>query len=150
MTSMLDLDEAWENFCDGDYDIKTNRQQPAITSEETPKSSPIYISTKTKISYLDRKIDLHKVFWDIPIVPYHIPKIGVIKKQMKFNSSSQEDLDIIQGKLPKDIHTDEHIISRIVKPEGRIKFRDVRKISIGLCKKALYYILQMQKETGIL
>lgn len=135
MTSMLDLDEAWENFCDGDYDIKTNRQQPAITSEETPKSSPIYISTKTKISYLDRKIDLHKVFWDIPIVPYHIPKIGVIKKQMKFNSSSQEDLDIIQNKLPKDIHTDEHIISRIVKPEGRIKFRDVRKISIGLCKK---------------
>lgn len=133
--SMLDLDEAWENFCDGDYDIKTNRQQPTITSQETPKSSPIYISTKTKISYLDRKIDLHKVFWDIPIVPYHIPKIGVIKKQMKFNSSSQEELDIIQSKLPKDIHTDEHIISRIVKPEGRITFRDVRKISIGLCKK---------------
>ena len=135
MTSMLDLDEAWENFCDGDYDIKSNRQQPAITSEETPKSSPIYISTKTKISYLDRKIDLYKVFWDIPIVPYHIPKIGVVKKQMKFNSSSQEDLEIIQAKLPKDIHTDEHIISRIVKPEGRITFRDVRKISIGLCKK---------------
>lgn len=135
MTSMLDLDEAWENFCDGDYDIKNNRQQQVITSEETPKSSPIYISTKTKISYLDRNIDLHKVFWDIPIVPYHIPKIGVIKKQMKFNSSCQEELDVIQSKLPKDIHTDEHIISRIVKPEGRIKFRDVRKISIGLCKK---------------
>lgn len=135
MTSMLDLDEAWENFCDGDYDIKNNRQQQVVTSEETPKSSPIYISTKTKISYLDRNIDLHKVFWDIPIVPYHIPKIGVIKKQMKFNSSCQEELDVIQSKLPKDIHTDEHIISRIVKPEGRIKFRDVRKISIGLCKK---------------
>ena len=135
MTSMLDLDEAWENFCDGDYDIKNNRQQQVVTSEETPKSSPIYISTKTKISYLDRNIDLHKVFWDITIVPYHIPKIGVIKKQMKFNSSCQEELDVIQSKLPKDIHTDEHIISRIVKPEGRIKFRDVRKISIGLCKK---------------
>lgn len=135
MMSMLDIDEAWENFCDGDYDIKSNRQQAPVTTQETPKSSPIYISTKTKISYLDRKINLHKVFWDIPIIPYHIPKIGVVKKQMKFNSSCQEDLDIMQAKLPKDIHTDEHIISRIVKPEGRIKFRDVRKISIGLCKK---------------
>ena len=135
MAAMLDIDEAWENFCDGDYDIKVNRPQPVVTTEEMPKSSPIYISTKTKISYLDRKIDLHKVFWEIPIVPYHFPKTGVVKKQMKFNSASQEELDIMQTKLPKDIHTDEHIISRIVKPEGRIKFRDVRKISIGLCKK---------------
>ena len=54
---------------------------------------------------------------------------------MKFNCSSQEELDSMQSKLPKDIYTDQHIISRIVKPEGRIKFRDVRKISIGLCKK---------------
>lgn len=135
MTSMLDIDEAWENFCDGDYDIKASKAEPVITSQETPKSSDIYISTKTKISYLDRKINLHKVFWDIPIIPYHIPKIGVVKKQMKFNSASQEELDSMQAKLPKDVHTDEHIISRIVKNEGRIKFRDVRKISIGLCKK---------------
>ena len=113
------------------------------------KSSPIYISTKTKISYLDRKIDLHKVFWDIPIVPYHVPKTGVVKKQMKFNSASQEELDIMQAKLPKDIHTDEHIISRIVKPEGRIKFRDVRKISIGLCKKDITFI-SMQEKAGLL
>ena len=69
MSSMLDIDEAWENFCDGDYDIKSSKAQHVITSQETPKSSDIYISTKTKISYLDRKIDLHKVFWDIPIVP---------------------------------------------------------------------------------
>ena len=54
---------------------------------------------------------------------------------MKFNSASQEELDSMQAKLPKNVHTDEHIISRIVKNEGRIKFRDVRKISIGLCKK---------------
>lgn len=135
MSSMLDIDEAWENFCDGDYDIKSSKAQHVITSQETPKSSDIYISTKTKISYLDRKIDLHKVFWDIPIVPYHIPKTGVVKKQMKFNSASKEQLDSIQSKLPKDVYTDEHIISRIVKDEGRIKFRDVRKISIGLCKK---------------
>ena len=133
--SMLNIDEAWENFCDGDYDIKPVRQATVVTSEETPKSSPIYISTKTKISYLNQAINLNKVFWDIPIIPYHQPKIGVVKKQMKFNCSSQSELDSMQSKLPKDIYTDQHIISRIVKPEGRIKFRDVRKISIGLCKK---------------
>lgn len=135
MTDMLDLDEAWENFCDGDYQLKTNKSVNTITSEETPKSSSIYISTKTKISYLNQPIDLSAVFWQIPIIPYHIPKIGVIKKQMKFNSSSQEELDLMKTKLPKDVYTDEHIISRIVKPEGRIKFKDVRKVSIGLCKK---------------
>lgn len=132
---MLELDEAWENFCDGDYQHKTSKSINTITSEETPKSSDIYISTKTKISYLNQAIDLNNVFWKIPIIPYHIPEIGVIKKQMKFNSSSQEELDDIRTKLPKDVYTDEHIISRIVKPEGRIKFKDVRKVSIGLCKK---------------
>jgi TATA-box binding protein (TBP) (component of TFIID and TFIIIB) len=30
---------------------------------------------------------------------------------------------------------DEHVIMQIVNPSGRIQFKDVRKVSIGLCKK---------------
>ena len=65
-------------------------------NEEIPKASEIYISTKSKIAYLNREIDLKEIFWNIPIVPYAMPKNGVIKKQIKFNSTSQEDVDIIQ------------------------------------------------------
>lgn len=133
---MLDLEDAWESFCDGDYNptaVVNKKTQRA--SQHVPKCSPIYISTKTKISYLNHSIDLKQTFWNVPITQYHIPKEGVIKKQMKFNSSSQEELDEVLSHCDNTIFTDHHVLSRIVKPEGRITFRDIRKISQGLCKK---------------
>jgi TATA-box binding protein (TBP) (component of TFIID and TFIIIB) len=136
MATMLDINEAWENFCDGDYEAESNnKKNTPNTSKETPKCSPIYISTKTKISYLNTIINLKDAFWKVPIVPYHKRECGVIKKQMKFNSNSEEELEAMQRNLSDNVYTDEHIISRIINPEGRIKFRDVRKVSIGLCKK---------------
>jgi hypothetical protein len=134
--NMLDLDDAWESFCDGDYKptLVVNKK-PLVASKDVPKCTPIYISTKTKISYLNYPIDLMKIFWEVPITQYHIPKSGVIKKQMKFNSSSQEELDKVLSNCDDNVFTDHYILSRIVKPEGRITFRDIRKISQGLCKK---------------
>lgn len=134
--NMLDLDDAWESFCDGDYKptAAVNKKMPTA-SKDLPKCTPIYISTKTKISYLNYPIDLKNTFWNVPITQYHIPKEGVIKKQMKFNSTSQEELDEVLSHCDDTIFTDHHILSRIVKPEGRITFRDIRKISQGLCKK---------------
>ena len=104
-------------------------------SGPVPVSSDIYISTKTKISYLNQEISLTSVFWNIPVMPYHKPTEGVVKKQMKFNSTSSKDLEDMQKLLVGQPNVDEHIITRIVNPEGRIKFKDVRKISIGLSKK---------------
>lgn len=134
--SMLDLDDAWESFCDGEYkpNAVVNKQKP-LTMEDVPKCTAIYISTKTKISYLNNPINLKDTFWKVPITQYHIPKEGVIKKQMKFNSTSQEELDEVLSHCDDTIFTDHHILSRIIKPEGRITFRDIRKISQGLCKK---------------
>ena len=53
-------------------------------NSETPKASAIYISTKTKIAYMNMPIILKDVFWSIPVIPYARPCNGVIKKQMKF------------------------------------------------------------------
>lgn len=133
---MLDLDDAWESFCDGDYNSAAvvNKKAPHA-SQDVPKCSPIYISTKTKISYLNHSIDLKQTFWSVPITQYHIPKEGVIKKQMKFSSFSQEELDEVLSHCDDTVFTDHNVLSRIVKPEGRITFRDIRKISQGLCKK---------------
>ena len=101
-----------------------------------PKCSDLYISTKTKICYLNKKtIDVKKVFWDIPVIDYYVPTNGVIKKQTKFSSTSKDDVDYITEQLKNIEHYDEQIIEHIDNPAGRIKYKDQRKISIGMCKK---------------
>lgn len=137
----FDLDSEWENYCNNDTHSMTNNDF-TISEEDDfenvsdiPKCSDIYISTKTKISYLSKPLDLKDTFWNIPIVPYHIPCNGIIKKQMKFNSSNEEELQDIQNRLRNVGYSEEHIITRIVNPSGRIKFRDIRKVSVGICKK---------------
>ena len=104
---------------------------------ETPKASNIYISTKTNIAYLNTSIDLKDVFWKIPVIPYAKPSNGVIKKQMKFNSTTHEELNDILEKLKFETYYEEHVITNINNPNGRIKFKDIRKVSIGVSKKDL-------------
>lgn len=129
----LDPDEFKMN--EDKYYEKSEEPHYTDVKENIPKSSEIYISTKTKISYLSCPIDLKKTFWDIPILPYHTPNECIIKKQMKFNSNNETELSEIFEKLKNEKYWDEHIITRIVNPEGRIKFKDIRKINIGLSKK---------------
>jgi hypothetical protein len=104
-------------------------------NSETPKATDIYISTKTKLGYLNQQFDLNTIFWKIPVMPYATPNNGVIKKQRKFNSSTIEELNDIQEKIANEIYFEEHIITNINNPTGRIKFKDIRKISIGISKK---------------
>ena len=140
---------------DDSYDIKPTKNDIKPTSSgivsmptkndirltsSMPTSSGIactelYISTQTKISYLNMPIVLNDVFWKIPILPYHMPSNGVVKKQMKFNSNTQEEVDDILNKSKDYTFVNQHIINQIIKPDGRIKFKDVRKVSVGLCKK---------------
>ena len=107
-----------------------------LTETTRPKCTPIYISTKTKISYLTRPIEIQEVFWKIPILKYAIPKEGIIKKQMKFSTTDPAELAAIQSMLKQEVAcVNEFVIEHIENPDGRIKFKDQRKISIGLCKK---------------
>lgn len=126
---------------DDDDDDCDNVMLSANISEEitldVPKPTSIYISTKTKIAYLNNPIDLKDVFWQVPIIPYANPCNGIIKKQMKFNSSTIEELQFIQDKVKDEPYFEEHIITSINNPNGRIKFKDIRKISVGVSKKDL-------------
>lgn len=155
------IDSEWANFisssynesCDeseddsnSDYDSENfeNNQKEIVSANlafdfnsETPKSSDIYISTKTKIAYLSTPINLKEIFWNIPVIPYAKPCDGVIKKQIKFNSFTIEELNEIKEKLKDVAYYDEHIITSINNPSGRTKFKDIRKISIGISKKDL-------------
>lgn len=106
-------------------------------STDTPVASPIYISTKTNIAYLNTPIDLKDIFWKIPVISYTYPRKGVVKKQIKFNCLHKEELLDIKTKLQDEIYYEEHIITHIDNPTGKIKFKDTRKISIGISKKDL-------------
>jgi hypothetical protein len=101
---------------------------------QIPESTEIYISTKSKIAYLNMPIDL-KIFWDIPIMPFTTAKDGVIKKQMKFVSTTEEEIKEIEDNLKKELYYEQYIMSHIDNPTGRIKYKDIRKVSIGISKK---------------
>ena len=94
---MLPVDDAWENFNKNGY---TNIQR-AINENNTfsPKCSDIYISTKTKITYLNTAINLMDIFWNIPVMLYQNRQEGIIKKQMKVNCLNEDDVHFLETQI---------------------------------------------------
>ena len=125
-------------------DLKT-KELESTTDIQIPEPSEIYISTKSKIAYLTDAIDL-KIFWDIPVIPYATATNGVIKKQIKFNSKTPEELNDIQERIQKELYYEEHIMSHIDNPNGRVKFKDIRKITIGISKKDIMSYRSKKKQ----
>jgi hypothetical protein len=156
--SILNINDEWTNFLskknnddddddddddnDNDDNISSSKKASSIEIFEAnktldmiiPEPTPIYISTKSKIAYLLNPVDL-SIFWNIPVMSYSTASNGVIKKQIKFNSKTAEELNIIQEKLHKELYYDEYVMSHIDNPNGRIKFKDIRKITVGISKK---------------
>jgi len=120
-----------------DYDSKIPSIVNAAISGEAqqPVCSNIYISTKTKISYLNEPIDIKKVFWNIPISEYSTPNECIIKKQIKVSTTDPKELEEIRELLKHEKYYQEQEIENIDNPEGRIKFKVQLKINVGLCKK---------------
>ena len=142
-----DNDDNNDDNCDNDgiridhVSIRESRDDANVADTiKVPKCSPIYISTKTKILFLNTPIDIKNVFWEIPIMPYASQCCGIIKKQIKFSCTTKEELEEIEAHAQKEIDKNDgfietQIIEHIDNPEGRIKFKDHRKINIGLSKK---------------
>ena len=110
-----------------------------------PQPSSLYISTKTKIIYLNIPIDIYNIFWKIKVNDYDIQEEGIIKKQVKISSISKENLDEIIELTKNENNVYINIINHIDNPSGRIKFKDIRKISIGISKKDLLYTRSKDK-----
>ena len=159
------IDDEWDNFIANKYendtttddenntvhdDFNTNSNELNSNMEtfkncSVPIPTDIYISTKSKIAYLIQPVDLN-IFWDIPVMPYSTPKNGVIKKQIKINSKTPEELEFVQQRLQKELYYDEYIMSHIDNPSGRIKFKDIRKITIGVSKKDIMSYRSKKKQ----
>jgi len=156
------IDDEWSNFLTNKYeeessDTENNNLQDEfnedseelnstnITECQIPEPTDIYISTKSKIAYLTKPVDL-KIFWDIPVMSYSTPQNGVIKKQIKINSKTPEELELVQHRLEKELYYDQHIMSHIDNPNGRIKFKDIRKLTIGVSKKDIMSYRSKKKQ----
>ena len=113
----------------------TQPAQPTFLTKSKSTCSPIYISTTTKIAYLNAPIDIQSVFWEIPIIKYTNEREGIIKKQIKFSTTDRDDYMAVMDRISKERYADNQEIEHIDNPEGRIKFKDQRKISIGMSKK---------------
>ena len=129
------IEDEWASFISNPEIIHT-KENSEKASNNVPECEELYISTKTKVLFLNQPIDINNIFWKIPIIKYWEQKEGVIKKQMKIVTKCQEQLDEIQRKLNEEYYYTENIIKQINNPEARrIKFKDERKITIGISKK---------------
>jgi len=149
---MCDLDEEWLSFQTStinEIQNKKNSEKPVISPKiEMPKCSDIYISTKTRTCELNSTIDLYKIFWKLNIIKYHTPAEGIIKKSMKFNCNNEEEVKILEGNLIKykEPNMLVNIISQVNQVKGtKKKFKDVRKIDMGLSKKDLISFKKKKK-----
>jgi len=97
----------------------------------------LYISTQTKIFFLNiATLNVDKIFWNTKILPYSEPKNGVIKKQIRFIFKEKINYDEYVINREKELYYTEKIIKQIDNPTARkIKYKDVRKLTVGISKK---------------
>jgi hypothetical protein len=97
----------------------------------------LYISTQTKIFYLNvQSLNVDHIFWNLPIIEYGVPKMGIIKKQMRMIFKTPEEYELYATRIKSIPYYTEKIIKQINNPSARkIKFKDERKLTVGISRK---------------
>lgn len=153
---MENVDAEWEKFI-SNFQTKTDMNEFIFSEKEeieesnenaTDISPPetvyirnecesLYISTQTKIFYLTvNSLDVDTIFWNLEVMEYGIPKMGIIKKQMRMIFKSPEEYTTYAEKIQKIPYYTENIIKQINNPNARkLKFKDERKLTVGISKK---------------
>ena len=130
----MDLDDEWSSYLANES--VEPEAGPVIDPGECAEFSELYISTKTKVLFINQPIAIKDVFWDIPVIDYWKPISGVIKKQMKVVSKDVGEYEELERKLSTVGYHIVNVIKQIVNPTARrIKFKDERKITIGVSRK---------------
>ena len=122
---MDDLDAEWLAF--QNQINTTNSSNYVDTSsktknikKDTPKCSDIYISTQTKIAYLNMPIELYKVFWNLKVMDYSNPVDGIIKKSIKINCDTPKEVTELEENIKNEEgNIDGHILNQVNNPNAR-------------------------------
>ena len=119
---MTDLDAEWEAF---QNQLSNNNQSNYIATSvkeevelDIPKCSDIYISTQTKIAYLNSPIKLYEIFWKLNVLDYYKPQDGIIKKSIKINCDTPEEVTELENNIKKQENIDIHILSQVNNPNA--------------------------------
>lgn len=141
----MDLDVEWETFLKeqhtGEESSLFDKNKNACESEmdeelDIPKCEDLSISTNTKVLFLNEQVDINNVFWKIHISDYQTQDNCVIKKQIKIVNHTPEEYEKYIEKLKSLKNYKENIIKQINNPDARRnKFKDERKLTIGISKK---------------
>ncbi len=137
---MLNCDDEWEQFCNNTLYVEDDsiNREVKDSNTKTPKATELYISTKTKIGFLNvENIDLNEVFERIPITPYHYQCEGIIKKQIKLTFDSVNSFESYKNNID-NLYSKVHIYDLS-------KNKIVKNIIIGLSNKDLLSVKKKKK-----
>ena len=121
----MSVNDEWLQFLNKQYSITTSTRQNVLAKSTTtsaalatnintntevcldeideeddaPACEDLYISTKTKVLFLNTPIDIYNIFWKIPVIEYWKTEEGVVKKQMKIVSKTPEEYEDYKKKL---------------------------------------------------
>lgn len=130
------VEEEWLAFLQGESAPVIVVAKP-LKLMEIPACGELQISTNTKQVFLNlSELDINALFWALPIMEYWLPKEGIVKKQMKLVSNTVEEYETLMAKMNGLSYSTETIMKQINNPNARrIKFRDHRKLTVGISKK---------------
>jgi hypothetical protein len=139
----VNIDDEWSQFLSHMRGGNSTAEQLPVSVNsysvdaiDMPICDELNISTTTKVLFLNQAINISEVFWNIPVIEYWKPLQGVIKKQMKIVSHTHEEYSEYENKLKNLSYYTEHVIKRIDNPGARRnRFKDERKITVGISKK---------------
>lgn len=125
------------------HDDNNNNNNVSESDTDTPspeirnECEELYISTQTKIFFLsETNLDVDKIFWETKVLPYSKRENGVIKKQIRWICKTKEEFEAYIEKRDKELYFSEKVMKQIDNPNARkIKFKDVRKLTVGISKK---------------
>lgn len=145
-TMNFTVDDEWKSFLmnQNGHVPQKQQQQPQQQQKHDdihPEVSELVISTKTKIVYLNRPLDVSQVFWNVPVIDYGDPCEGVVKKTLRMVFTTPQEVEEYEttrlaALRASDAHFSEQIIKQVNTIKGkRHHFKDERKISVGVCRK---------------
>ena len=90
---------------------------------------------------MSEKINLSDIFWKLEILPYQNMSEGILKKSIKINNTDKESVIKLEkniNEIKKNNYIKHNIITQINDPHSRkTKYKDVRKITVGISSKDL-------------
>jgi TATA-box binding protein (TBP) (component of TFIID and TFIIIB) len=141
------LENEWSAFCShGGATTVPTHEESALPVGLAPEPTSLYISTKTKIVYLNTTaLPLEDIFWKLNVIPYASTSDGVIKKQMKITCTDIASIESVENRL-SHIDCARFTTLKGNKDSPSLKMPYVTKINVGICKKDI--LSQRNKEKG--